>query len=147
MVVQKTLVNGDSVSISSMGQSQPVDNDTRKKVQEQAVPFPELDYLKPGYQLSLAPAMENIGEKDAYAVSVTTPSGITLKEYFDAATGLKLRKETTSGNSPSSINYADYKEVNGIMFPFSESISQAVEIHLTIKDLKINSGLKDADFK
>ena len=146
-VVQKTLVHGDSVSVSSMGQSQPVDDATGKKVKEQAVPFPELDYSKPGYKLSLAPDMENIDGKDAYVISITSPSGISSKEYFDAATGLKIHKETTAGDASGSISFADYKEVNGIMFPFSETISQAVEIHLEVKDVKINSGLKDEDFK
>jgi hypothetical protein len=130
-----------------MGQSQPVDDATGKKVKEQAVPFPELDYSKPGYKLSLAPDMENIDGKDAYVISITSPSGISSKEYFDAATGLKIHKETTAGDASGSISFADYKEVNGIMFPFSETISQAVEIHLEVKDVKINSGLKDEDFK
>lgn len=147
MVVQKTLVKGDSVSMSSMGQAQPVDDATGKKIKEQAVPFPELDYSKPGYQLSLAPDMDNIDGKDAYVVSLMSPSGVSSKEYFDVATGLKLRRETTTGDAPGSISFADYKEVNGIMFPSSETISQNVEIHLEVKDVKINSGLKDEDFK
>ncbi|HEY8661880.1 MAG TPA: M1 family aminopeptidase [Hanamia sp.] len=146
-MVQKTLVKGDSVSMSSMGQSQPVDDATGKKIKEQAVPFPELDYSKPGYQMSLAPDMDNIDGKDAYVVSLMSPSGVSSKEYFDAATGLKLRRETTTGDAPGSISFADYKEVNGIMFPSSETISQNVEIHLEVKDVKINSGLKDEDFK
>jgi outer membrane lipoprotein-sorting protein len=33
------------------------------------------------------------------------------------------------------------------MFPSSETISQNVEIRLEVKDVKINSGLKDEDFK
>jgi hypothetical protein len=146
-VVQKTLVNGDSVSISAMGQPQTIEDAARKQIKEQAKPFPEVDYSKPGYRLSLAPVMENIEGKNTYVVSITSASGNSLKEYFDAATGLKLRKETSAGDAPTSISYADYKEVNGIMFPTSETISQAVEFQLNIKDVKINSGLKDEDFK
>jgi len=147
MVVQKTLVNGDSVSISSMGQSRQVDENAKKRIMEQSIPFPEVDYSKTGYALTLAPVMENIDDKDAYVITITSPSGISSKEYFDAATGLKIRKESTSGDGPSAINFSDYKEVNGIMFPYSENISQAVEIPLKITDIKINSGLNDADFK
>ena len=146
-VVQKTLVNGDSVNIYSMGQPQVVTDEAKKRIAEQSVPFPEAEYLKPGYKLSLAPVMENIDDKDAYAVSITSPSGISLKEYFDAATGLKIRKEITSGDAPGTINFSDYKEVNGIMFPYSENISQGVEIPLKIKEIKMNSGLTDAEFK
>ena len=146
-IVQKTLVNGDSVSMSSMGQAAPVDDETRKKIKEQLTPFPELEYSKPGYVLTLAPMMENIDDKDVYLVSVKSPADFTVKEYYDVVTGLKLRKEATGEGPQTIINYADYKEVNGIMFPFSQTISQGVDIRLTIKDVKINSGLKDEDFK
>jgi hypothetical protein len=49
--------------------------------------------------------------------------------------------------APSTYTYSNYKEVNGIMFPYSEKIYQGVDIILTITDVKINSGLKDEDFK
>jgi hypothetical protein len=146
-VVQKTLVNGDSVNLSSMGQTQPVDEATGKRVKGQSTPFPELDYLNTGYQLSLAPMMENVDGSDAYVVSVKSASGIDLKEYYDAATGLKLRREATVGGAPTSTSYGKYIAVSGIMFPSSEIISQGIEIPLNIKEVKINSGLKSDEFK
>ena len=145
-VVQKTLVRGDSVTMSSMGQPQPVDDGTKKSLRVQGLPFPEIEYLASGYQLALAPVMSTIDEKDAYVVTITLPSGTSVKEFFDATTSLKLRRET-SGDSPSSVNYADYKEVSGILFPSTETIAQGFEIHLAIKDVKLNSGLKDEEFK
>lgn len=147
MVVQKSVVNGDSVSISSMGKEVPVDDATKKRVKEQALPFPQVEYSNAGYHLALAPVMENLDGKDAYVVTVTSPSGTVIKEYYDAATSLEVKKEVTSGAAPSSVTYADYKEVNGIMFPFKQVINQAFEIELTVKDLKIDSGLTKADFK
>ncbi|MEO8111809.1 MAG: M1 family metallopeptidase [Ginsengibacter sp.] len=146
-VVQKTVVNGDSVSMSSMGQARPVDAATAMQAKAQGLPFPELDYLSTSYQLSLAPALDNIDGKDVYVVNIASASGMKSREYFDAETGLRVRKETTSGVAPSIINYADYKEANGIMYPSSETISQGVDIHLDIKDVKVNSGLKDEEFK
>jgi hypothetical protein len=148
MVVQKTVINGDTVSLSSMGQSQPVDDASKAKIKAQFKPFSEVDYLNAPYQLSIGPFMESIDGKDAYIISISSPSGISLKEYFDAATGFELRKESIGGEAPGgTITYADYKEVSGIMFPSLETISQGVEIRLTLKDIKVNSGLKDEDFK
>jgi hypothetical protein len=146
-VAQKTVVKGDSVLVYAMGQPQTVDKATRERIKEQSMPFPELNYLKAGYQLSLSPNIENMDEKEAYVINVTSPSGIATKEYFDVATGLKLRKQSTSADAPGSVSYSDYKEINGIMFPSKETISEQVEIPLTITDVKINSGLTTNDFK
>jgi hypothetical protein len=146
-VFQKTLVKGDSVIVFAMGQSRPVDSASRISMREQAAPFRELNYSKAGYQLSLAPYVENINGKDVYVVNVVSPSGTKTKESFDASTGLKLRTETTSDNSPTSIIYGDYNEISGILFPSKETISEQIEVPLTITDVKINSGLTDEDFK
>jgi hypothetical protein len=116
-------------------------------MKEQAAPFRELNYSKADYQLSLAPYVENINGKDVYVVNVVSPSGTKTKESFDASTGLKLRTETTSDNSPTSIIYGDYNEISGILFPSKETISEQIEVPLTITDVKINSGLTDEDFK
>jgi hypothetical protein len=68
MVVQKTLINLESSSLSSMGTSRPLDKESRQRILEQEVPFPELNYSDPGYQLSLAPDLDNIDGKDVYVV-------------------------------------------------------------------------------
>jgi len=147
MMVQKTLIKGDSASLSSMGGSQQMDKELRQRILEQEVPYPELNYSDPGYQLSLGPNLDNIGGKDVYVVSVKTPSGVDLKEYFDAATGLKLRKEMTSGEAPSTIDYANYLDVGGVLMATEETIERSFEVHFTIKDIRINGGLQPADFK
>ncbi len=146
-VVQKTVVNGDSVSMSSMGQERPVDAGAAMQAKTQGLPFPELEYLTTSYQLSLAPVLDNIDGKDVYVVNIMGASGMKAREYFDVATGLKVKKETTTGPAAAVISYADYKETSGIMYPSSETISQGVDIHFDIKDVKVNSGLKDDEFK
>jgi hypothetical protein len=37
--------------------------------------------------------LDNIDGKDAYVVTVTSPSGSVSKKYYDAATGFKLKDE------------------------------------------------------
>jgi Peptidase family M1 domain len=145
--MQKTLVNGDSVNLIFMGRSVPVNDQLKNAVEEQAVPFPQINYADHGYQLSLAPTIINLDGKDAYIITVTTPSGSTTKEYYDVSTGLELEKEVNTGSLPETISFGDYKEVDGLMFPFSETISQNFQIPLTITDVKVNSGLSDDDFK
>jgi outer membrane lipoprotein-sorting protein len=147
VTAQKILVKGDEVTMTSMGNPTPVDDETKKQLKEEMDPFPEANYAKNGYTLQLAPMLDNIDGTDVYVITATSPAGGVTKEYFDANTGLKIRKETTVGMAPSTYTYSNYKEVNGIMFPYSEKIYQGVDIILTITDVKINSGLKDEDFK
>lgn len=146
-VVQKELVNGDSVSIMAMGQPQQVDDATKKLIKEEAIPFAELQFSNPGYELTLAPMLANVDGEDAYEVTISSGSGHTIKEYFDATTGLKIKKTLSTSQGPSSTTYSDYKELNGIMIPYSETIITSVEIPLKVTDAKIDSGLTDADFK
>jgi len=146
-VVQKELVNGDSVSVMSMGQQQPLDEATKKRIKESAIPFPEIQYSSPGNEISLEPMMAEVDGKEAYVVNINPNSKTTIKEYFDAKTGLKIKQEIKTEGGQSSYSYSDYKEVDGIMFPYSYTIISQVEIPLKVTDLKINSGLKDDDFK
>ena len=147
MTAQKLIVNGDSVTSSAMGQSAPVSAADKKRFQELAFPFPEVNYNKPGYTMQLAPNLDNIDGKDVYVVTVTSPSGTISKKYYDAQTGLKLRDEVSGDGGTSSYSYSDYKDVSGIMIPFSQNVSQQFDFSLTVTEAKINSGLKDEDFK
>ncbi len=146
-VVQKIVVNGDSVTVFANGQEQKVGDESSARIKESAMPFPELQYSNPGYQLSLEPMVAKVDDQDTYVVTVSSKSGSEMKEYFDVNTGLKLKKEISTTQGSSSTTYSDYKEVDGIKFPYSETISSQVDIPLKVTDVKINSGLSDADFK
>ncbi|MDE3214044.1 MAG: hypothetical protein KGM98_12485, partial [Bacteroidota bacterium] len=77
----------------------------------------------------------------------TTPSEISIKEYYDPATHLLVERDVKSGEVPSTLTYGDYKEVNGILIPYKETITQQIEFTFIKDEVKINSGLTDADFK
>ncbi|MEO8854146.1 MAG: hypothetical protein ABI359_10225, partial [Ginsengibacter sp.] len=146
--MQKILVNGDSINLMAMGQPQKTNKESGERIKEQAQLFPELHFQDQGYKLSILPFMAELDGKDVYVVNITSLAGSELKEYFDAKTGLKVKKEVSSGNSASSVIYGDYKEVSGIQFPYSETLIQnGFTIPLKITDLKVNSGLTMDDFK
>ncbi|MEP6683402.1 MAG: M1 family aminopeptidase [Parafilimonas sp.] len=145
--LQKLVVNGDSVSMSGQGQTVPVNEDQKKHYLELASPFAETNFSKPGYTLQLAPTMDDVDGKDAYVITVTSPSGTVNKDYYDAQTGLKLKEETSGAQGSSSFTFSNYKEVSGIMIPFTQTVSQQAEFTLNVTDAKVNSGLKDEDFQ
>jgi len=65
---------------------------------------------------------EKVGNRETYVILATPATGAPVKMYFDTQTGLLLR-ELRYGNSPigrvpTLIEYGDYRDVDGIKFPF-----------------------------
>lgn len=151
MTAAKILVNGDSVSIQQMGQNVPVTAAMKKGLLEETKLFPELDYGNPGYKLTLT-GIENIGGKDAYTVEVTDPDNNKSINYYDTATGLKIKQASTrvtaTGEMKTSSAISDYRDVGGIKFPFETNTNLGGrETDMKVKTIKVNSGLQDSDFK
>jgi hypothetical protein len=73
------------------------------------------------------------------------------KYFYDVKTGLKVAETKSMDVSGQLIsqtsNFSDYREVNGIKFPFVNSINIGMEILLTTTDVKINEGVSEADFQ
>ena len=110
--------------------------------------FPELDYLKAGYSLQLAPLLQIINSKLAYMVTATTADGIKIKSYYDTKSGLKLREFIDAPGS-SAEDFTDYNEVGGgVKIPYTEKTTYLDEaVDFKVKEVKVNTGLPDNDFK
>ncbi len=146
------VVNGNNVSIASMGKSITPDDATVKAMKENAVMFKEMTFTSNNYQLELAPFFENIDGVFTYVVTATAPSGEVIKTYFDEKTFYKIKQVSTlhtpDGDNVNSSMPGDYRDVNGIKFPYSSEENIAGQaISMKVTDVKINSGLKDEDFK
>jgi Peptidase family M1 domain len=148
MTAVKVLVKGDSVSISQMGQSPALDDDTKKEIKEEAGIFPELNFSKDGYKMELT-SIQNLNGKDAYEIKLTYPSGNLATFYYDVNTGEKVKVVRTSKQGGvTSIEYSDYRDFNGIRFPYHLNEDQGqVVLDLKVQSIKVNTGLTDADFK
>jgi hypothetical protein len=136
------------VSIAQMGQSPAVDEDMKKEIREEALPFPELNFSKEGYKLELI-SIKNINGKDAYQVKATYPSGSAITLYYDVSTGYRLRmeKESKEGGMIST-DYSDYRDLSGIKFPYRVNNDQGqFDLDMTVQSIKVNAGLSDDDFK
>ncbi|OOQ61818.1 M1 family metallopeptidase [Mucilaginibacter pedocola] len=147
-VITGLVINGDSVRMKQYNADAKVSADTKKSIINRYKLFPELDYGKTGYKLELAPDMQVVNGKLAYLVTVTTPNGIRVKQWYDPKTGYKLKRVTDSpGATPT--EYGDYQTINtGIKIPYSEKIFVAgglVEFKVT--EATVNKGLTNEDFK
>ena len=89
--------------------------------------------------------------KDAYKMLIVGKNQ-TVK-YFDVATGLLLKEEKTSKGPDGSdmlipTSYADYKEVNGVLFPHVISTkAMGQDIEMTLKTIELNKEFPEGTFK
>jgi len=87
----------------------------------------------------------------AYKIEKKFPAGTSGIEYYDLATGLRVKEERTIDTPQGVLNqviyYSDYKDVEGIKYPFKviQEI-QGMKIELNVKNAEVNKGLKDSIF-
>jgi len=98
---------------------------------------------------------DKIGDRDVYVMDGATADGKRLRFYFDAATGLLLRRVTFTptmvGNIPDQADLEDYREVDGAKFAFiarSSTTEAGNPVSTrTFTEMKINVPVDDSKFK
>src|SRR5690606_38930422 len=145
--MMKQVVTADKGYMSQQGQKMELAGEELAEMQKEAVLFPELKDLAQADQFTLS-GIENFNGEDAYVLKKEDTA-----TYFSVATGLKLVKVTTvelAGQTSSMTQTSgNYKEVKGIKIPHAISLPLAtgMNIDLTVKDVKVNEGVSDADFQ
>jgi len=148
LLVSHIVINADSVTIQQMNGSVVMDNTVRSQTKARFLPFPELDYAKAGYTLTLADNLQVVGDQLAYLVIVTHPDGLRVKSFFDMKTGLKIKQFTDTPGS--TVNeFGDYREVNGgVKIPFEVKTTVLGQpIDFKVSGAVANTGLADGIFK
>jgi outer membrane lipoprotein-sorting protein len=94
---------------------------------------------------------EKLNSKDAEKIKMVLPSGLRWFSYFDVESGLKVKEEkelqTQMGLMNQTFTFDDYKEVEGIKYPYKivQSVS-GQSIDVTVSSIKVNKGLADDIF-
>lgn len=96
--------------------------------------------------------IERIDSIDCYAIKLTLPSGIRWFQYYSMQNDLKFKEtkeiQTKQGLFEQETYFSDYREVNGLKFPFTiKQYFGIQEIDLTVTSIKINTGLDDSIFE
>ncbi len=93
----------------------------------------------------------DIGDRDMQVVQGSGPHGILVTLYFDKKTNLLARMVRYSnspiGHIPTQTDYADYREVNGIKFPFQYTFSwlDGRDVY-KVNDVKVNVPVDESVF-
>ena len=142
MTLMKSSFDGETGYIEQQGQRKAMDEKEIDKAKAVKGIFEELYYSEDEIELM---SINSIDFKDAYKVKITEGEKISYR-YYSVDSGLLLSvEEQDDNNNIVSTNYSDYRDVNGIKFPFNTEIpSQKLELNIT--EILINEELKDSDF-
>jgi Photosynthetic reaction centre cytochrome C subunit len=71
--------------------------------------------------------LESMGDKDVQVLQGSGPRGLLATFYFDKDSGLLLREvrygTSPIGHVPTQMDFSDYRDVNGVKFPFKYTFS------------------------
>ena len=97
---------------------------------------------------------EKINDRDALIVAGRTADNHRERLYFDAETGLLVRRisytETPIGVIPTQVDFEDYRDVEGVKLPFTIKVSSVEPGFVSTRkytDIKPNTPVDDAIFK
>src|SRR5437016_4421589 len=108
-------------------------------------------HVKTLYERFRVNAGEKIDGHDTYLVVGLKEGQPPLLLYFDKESGLLLRlvryAETPLGRNPTQIDYADYREANGLKAPFRWTLSRpGNQFTIQVEQLQQNVPVDDAKF-
>ena len=134
---------------------EPMTGDDLKNAQEQAdLDGPLMDYRKKGNTVEFI-GKEKIAGKDSFHLKVTLKNGDIRNLYLDAETFLGQRATAKTMVRGAEVELestlGDYKEVDGLMFPFSIEQhpvgGQGPGQKITFKKIEPNAPIEDSIFK
>jgi len=149
--VQKIAFDGQAGYIVMQGNKKEIEADKIAETKETAAMFPQLDYLKDSYKVSVNGG-DVINDENCYQLEITPPSGNATTHFYSTETGLLVRaisqEEGQSGKITAITDYSDYKRVDGILIP--HTIKQNAgprKMVMKLDEIEINKGAEDGMFK
>ena len=108
-------------------------------------------HLKTLYQKFRVDAGEQMDGRDTYLVTGHSEGRPPLRLYFDQQSGLLLRlvryAETPLGRNPTQIDYADYRDADGVKLPFRWTLARpGNRFTIQVEQLQQNLPVDDAKF-
>ena len=109
------------------------------------------DLPGPSSQTSLEKNVESGQTHSVSVVQGTGPRGLLVTLYFDQKTGLLLRElrygKSPIGRVPTQIDYAEYREVNGVKLPFQITYAWLDgRDSIVLRDIQINVPVDEGKF-
>jgi predicted Zn-dependent peptidase len=142
-VMQRQIFNGVTGFVAARGQEIPFTEEQVIAAKAEAHPFPEMIA-----ENATLEGIEDVDGQEAYAVKMDE----NTTNYYSKETGLKIKQVKTAKQGPQTvtipITYSDYREVEGVKFPFILSQSMGpMTLNFEVSEIMVNEGVTDADFE
>jgi len=110
---------------------------------------------KANYKTLTVKRMGKVGDEDVYVLEKRSEKGTPVLDYISTKSFLVLRRdsvvvsETAGFELPQTQSFSDYRNVEGVMVPFTTVANSLVQgnVVLRITDVKWNVDLPDSLFK
>ena len=144
--MMKMVFDGEKGSLSQQGMNNPLPDDQVQKMINSTLPFEEIGWLNDENV-----KFSSVEEEDGKTLHVLQVSDNSFASY-DAETGLKYKQtelvEMPDGSkAPQSTYFEDYRDVNGILFPYVVKIPMGPQsLDMNVINLTLNPEVSDSDF-
>ncbi len=142
-VMQKSVFDGEKGYQEARGQKMDMAPAQLEEAKATVVPFSDMAYKK-----GTLDRIEPIDGKNYFVIKHND-----AEIFYDMKTGLKT-KEVKTVKTPDGkevkvpTTFGDYKAVNGVLFPHSIGVkSGPMDLKFEVKEIKVNEGVTDEDFK
>lgn len=152
MVVQKNVFDGEKGYSMAQGQRKDMTADEVAKAKTKNVILDELGYK--ANQLTLA-SLESLNGEDVYKIIVKQGDDENIR-YYSVKTALLVSEESSMEQGGMKLkrktDYQSYTPIKGMKFPFMQVMTMgngqmSQVIKTTIKEVKVNEDVTEADFK
>jgi outer membrane lipoprotein-sorting protein len=145
LTVDQRFDGTNAYSNDSMRGDTEVTGGRLESLRNNAFPSPFLGYRDRGTKIVLA-GKEKVGDKDAYVLSVTPPTGPASRVWVDAESYLPVKASTTvdtpeTGPLEQITEFDDYRDVDGVKVPHKLSATSAVQSY-TVKVTSVEHNVK-----
>lgn len=151
-VVDEVILDG-SRAVQRNGQEiMELEDIKLEEVERMAIPIPEVDMKRIAENVILV-GHTKVNDQAAFKVFIATISGTGINDYFDAETGLRLRREEQRNIAGRSVlittDYSDYQAQGGVLFPRSiyQTGGPLGGLRLTVNELVLNKGMVPGFFE
>jgi hypothetical protein len=108
-------------------------------------------HLKPMFSEMKVEGTEKVGDHETYVVEGQRAGKPPLRLYFDEQSGLLVRLvrfgDTALGLLPTQIDYADYRDTNGVKIPYRWTLARpSGRFTIQVSEVKQNIPVDDAKF-
>ncbi len=144
--VQQRMILKDGKGLMEVaGQTQDLPQEMLEVVKSQLYVFPEPHYKDLGITMELR-GTEKVEGEEAHVLILTMANGMKTVEYYSVSSGLKLK---TSSDAAGDMVFADYKEVSGILYPHTMTMTSPmlpVPLETKIQKIEFNKVFSESDF-